>query len=431
MSTPILPLAVWASGTNQNSVPANDNALRLEAMNREIISQAVTAQPGSPADGDTYIIAATHTGAQWATFDPEDIAIYRDGTWYAWAPTEGLIVNVAGAEYKFDGGAWAAVGGGGGSVAGSDKQIQYNNGGSFGAEAGFEYDQSTNTLSAPKVNESKGADIASASTADIGAATGNFVHITGTTTITAFGTVAAGARRLVVFDGALTLTHHATSLILPTGVNITTAAGDTAVCISEGSGNWRVASYQRKDGTALSGAGGSTQGKQAIYIAAGSMRPSTTGGCAALATVGGAANQPDKVTLDFDPTTQEYAQFSIVMPKKWDEGTITFIPQWSHGATATNFGVVWNLQGVACSNDDTIAVNFGTAQTSTDTGGTTDDIYMGPESSAITIAGTPAAEDMVFFRLSRVTGDGSDTMAVDARLHGITVYVTTNADTDA
>lgn len=116
-STPILPLAVWQSGTNQNSIPANDNALRIEALNREIISQAITAQPASPTDGDTYIIAATHTGAQWSTFTPGDIAIFKSGTWYAWAPTEGLLVNVAGSLFKYDGSAWVAAGGGGGGGA--------------------------------------------------------------------------------------------------------------------------------------------------------------------------------------------------------------------------------------------------------------------------------------------------------------------------
>ena len=181
----------------------------------------------------------------------------------------------------------------------------------------------------------------------------------------------------------------------------------------------------------LAGGGGGTIGKQAIYIAAGSMRPSTTGGCAALAAIAGASNQPDKVTLDFDPTTVEYAQFSFVMPKKWNEGTITFVPSWSHAATTTNFGVCWALQAVAVGNDDTIAATFGTAQNSVDTGGTTDNQYTGPESSAITVAGTPGAEEMVYFRLSRLTTDGGDTMAIDARLHGITVYVTTDAETDA
>lgn len=101
------------------------------------------------------------------------------------------------------------------------------------------------------LDEAKGANIASAATTDIGAATGNLVHVTGTTTITALGTVQAGTRRIVVFDGALTLTHNATSLILPTAANITTAAGDVAVFVSEGSGNWKCAGYMRASGGSL------------------------------------------------------------------------------------------------------------------------------------------------------------------------------------
>lgn len=433
MSTPILPFAVWGAGTNQNSIPANDNSLRHQILNGLVISDATTAQPGSPSDGDIYILAGTHTGSQWAGFNEDDLVIYSGGTWYAFAPSEGVVVNFFDSQKQWLGGSngWVEMSGGGGSVAGSDKQVQFNDGGSFGAEAGFEYDKTTNTLTVAKTNESKGSDIASATTTDIGAATGNFVHITGTTTITGFGTVAAGARRLVVFDGALLLTHNATSLILPTGANITTAAGDTAVCISEGSGNWRVTSYQRKDGTALSGSSGSTQGKQMIPIMAGGMRPSVSGGCAALAAVAGAANQPDLVSLDFDPTSEEYAQFAIPMPKKWNNGTITARFRWSHPSTSTNFGVVWGLQAVAVSDDDTIAVNFGTAQLVTDTGGTTSDLYVSSETSAITVAGTPAAGDTVFFRVYRKAADASDTLAVDARLHGVDVFITTNADTDA
>lgn len=113
----------------------------------------------------------------------------------------------------------------------------------------------TLAMSGAAINEAKGADIASATTTDIGAATGNFVHITGTTTITGLGTIQAGTRRAVVFDGALILTHNATSLILPGAANITTAAGDSAVFESEGSGNWRCIQYQR---TAYAPAGGQT-----------------------------------------------------------------------------------------------------------------------------------------------------------------------------
>lgn len=105
-------------------------------------------------------------------------------------------------------------------------------------------------------SESKSADVASATTTDLSTATTAYVHVTGTTTITSLGTMQAGAERVVVFDGALLLTHNATSLILPTGANITTAAGDAALFRSEGSGNWRCVFYQRKSGAPLAGASG-------------------------------------------------------------------------------------------------------------------------------------------------------------------------------
>lgn len=94
-------------------------------------------------------------------------------------------------------------------------------------------------------------DVASAATTDIGAATSNRVRITGTTTITSLGSIAAGACRTVTFAGALTLTHNATSLILPGGANITTAAGDVAEFESLGAGNWRCTGYMRANGRAL------------------------------------------------------------------------------------------------------------------------------------------------------------------------------------
>ena len=106
------------------------------------------------------------------------------------------------------------------------------------------------------VNTAKSTDIASAASIDIGAALGNYVQITGVATITALGTVGAGVIRFLAFTGVLTLTHNATSLILPTSGNIVTAAGDTSTFISEGSGNWRCITYQRASGLALVGAAG-------------------------------------------------------------------------------------------------------------------------------------------------------------------------------
>lgn len=86
--------------------------------------------------------------------------------------------------------------------------------------------------------------IASATTTDLGSKAAHYLTISGTTTITGLGTVKAGTLKFVRFSGALTLTHNGTSLILPGAANITTVAGDTAVFVSEGSGNWRCLDYK-------------------------------------------------------------------------------------------------------------------------------------------------------------------------------------------
>lgn len=97
----------------------------------------------------------------------------------------------------------------------------------------------------------KGADIASAATTNLATATGDYVNVTGTTTIAALGTAAAGIERTVVFAAALTLTHDAASLILPTGADILTAAGDVVTFRSLGAGNWRCVMYLRAGGQML------------------------------------------------------------------------------------------------------------------------------------------------------------------------------------
>lgn len=94
----------------------------------------------------------------------------------------------------------------------------------------------------------QGAAIPSAASLPVG--NGGYFHVTGTTTITAITfTVDTGGRKVVlVFDGVLTLTNGA-SLILPTGANITTAAGDSIEAVSEGAGVVRVTDYRKAAGT--------------------------------------------------------------------------------------------------------------------------------------------------------------------------------------
>lgn len=95
------------------------------------------------------------------------------------------------------------------------------------------------------------ADVASATTTDLGAVASDNIRITGTTTITSFGTVGAGVVKRVRFAGVLTLTQHATNLILPTAASIVTAADDRLIAISLGAGAWFVLAYNRASGRAL------------------------------------------------------------------------------------------------------------------------------------------------------------------------------------
>ena len=97
----------------------------------------------------------------------------------------------------------------------------------------------------------KGADVASATALPI-LSDGNYFDVTGTTTITSIATTGnVGTVIKLHFDAILTLTHHATDLILPSGANITTAAGDEAEFIEYASGDFRCTNYTKADGKAV------------------------------------------------------------------------------------------------------------------------------------------------------------------------------------
>ena len=110
----------------------------------------------------------------------------------------------------------------------------------------------------------KGADLASAASTDLSTATGWYVDVTGTTTITSLGTVAAGQVFILRFASSLLLTHHATNLILPNG-NIYTTGGDVGIFVSLGAGAWRLLNYI--------GAGGSSIPAGSIMDFAGTTAP--------------------------------------------------------------------------------------------------------------------------------------------------------------
>lgn len=100
--------------------------------------------------------------------------------------------------------------------------------------------------------------LASAATTDLGTIPSRNVSITGVVSITSFGSTAQTAFPLyfLTFTGILTLTYNVTSLILPGAASITTAAGDTAIAIYLGGGNWQVVSYTLASGLSITTPGG-------------------------------------------------------------------------------------------------------------------------------------------------------------------------------
>ena len=99
-------------------------------------------------------------------------------------------------------------------------------------------------LNVTQLKLKKGADIASASALVLGA-DGNYFDVTGSNTIQSIGTVGIGFEVTLHFNSALTLEHHATNLILPSGNHIKTKAGDELTFKEYAAGDWRLISANR------------------------------------------------------------------------------------------------------------------------------------------------------------------------------------------
>jgi len=149
----------------------------------------------------------------------------------------------------------------------------------------------------------KGADVASDVTISLGE--GSYFHITGTATITNvdFATPKDGRKAILVFDGALTLTYNATTLVLPGATDITTAAGDCCLVVQDADDNIRVAWYMRADGTAVVVAPAAYAPDDADYIVA-----TANGGLSAERVV------TDSTTITRDVGTAGVLKLDLVTP---------------------------------------------------------------------------------------------------------------------
>ena len=174
----------------------------------------------------------------------------------------------------------------------------------------------------------------------------------------------------------------------------------------------------------------SSAGLSTIWIPAVAMYPTTTTGCNALAQVEVTALRPELKSLDFPVAADSYAQFAIAFPKSWDRLALQYQTYWSVTGTDVNT-VVFTLAAVAMSSDDPFGANFGTAvpNTALAHSGTANDLMVNVKSNDVTVDGSPAENDQVFFQIARDVSAG--TQPADVRLLGVKLFFTTNAENDA
>jgi len=155
-----------------------------------------------------------------------------------------------------------------------------------------------------------------------------------------------------------------------------------------------------------------------IWVGAGAMIPRTTNGAAA-ATVELATNDVMLDVLDFDTATEEGVGFEMAFPSVWDLDAVKAKFYWTAGSGSG--GVAWGIRARANADDDAMDSAFGTEQVVTDTFITANDCHISDASAAITIGNTPAAGDLIVWEITREVANGSDTLAVDARLIGVLI----------
>jgi hypothetical protein len=92
--------------------------------------------------------------------------------------------------------------------------------------------------------------LAATSTCDVSAEPSTFVIITGSTTITSFGSTPNQLVLVEFTDGAL-ITHNATTLQCLTGASVQAGPGDRALLYFDASGNCKMEGFWKGDGTSL------------------------------------------------------------------------------------------------------------------------------------------------------------------------------------
>lgn len=156
-----------------------------------------------------------------------------------------------------------------------------------------------------------------------------------------------------------------------------------------------------------------------IYIDAAGMVPGATLGAQFDTTEQSAPTNRMFDSYIFSDAVSNIVQFKLAFPMEWDLGTIkyrVFYMSTNASTTATN---VWQLEATAFSHDDPLDANWGTGITLTNKIVGSNDLNVTIASSALTIGGTPAAQDLTWFRVKRMGAHADDNDNGQVKLLGI------------
>ena len=153
-----------------------------------------------------------------------------------------------------------------------------------------------------------------------------------------------------------------------------------------------------------------------IDMNAGFLKPAQTNPCDDAAAEEFGTNDVDTYYLAFDSSTLEAAQASFTMPDDYNGGAVIAQFVWGSSSTGT---VTWGIKLLGIGDSGANDQAWGTLVEVSDSVDTADDKAISAWTAAVTPGGSPAAGSRMHVYVQRDPADGSDDLAVDAKLEAV------------
>ena len=171
-------------------------------------------------------------------------------------------------------------------------------------------------------------------------------------------------------------------------------------------------------------------GMQTFFVSARDMYPSSTAGTTEelLETTTNGNTYPSQT---FPDNATRSCQWTWSPPETWDAGVVSVELYWtSPDGTVVTGTVRFTIAAVSYASDDPLDAAFGTAVVVTqDLGSAQEDMMLTDNSADITIAGVPAKDDLIIFKILRDPADAADDLGGEANLIGMHIHYITDAAT--